>query len=199
MVCHGPKPPSVEGICGLRPALEGVPCLRMQESPELDLGTAIIGEMKGGYRSQKDLGDAALTQLDEAEWHATLDEWSNPISVIVRHVAGNLRSRFTDFLTTDGEKPDRNHDGEFEFTPLPVPTLLAEWQEGFRILWGTLDALTPADLERTVHIRGEPHTVLKALTRNFAHTSHHVGQIVLLAKHLRGERWQTLSIPRRKP
>ena len=144
--------------------------------------------------------DVALAQLDEAEWHVPLDEESNPVSVIVRHVAGNLRSRFTDFLTTDGEKPDRDRDGEFELTQLPVPSLLAEWQEGFRILLDTLGALTPADLNRTVYIRGEPHTALSALTRNYAHTSHHVGQIVLLAKHLRGERWRTLSIPRtRKP
>lgn len=163
-----------------------------------DIGVATIAEFVRGYRSQKGLAEGALEQLDDAEWHQALDPESNSVSVIVRHVAGNLRSRFTDFLTTDGEKPDRNRDGEFDRVKLTVPAMMAEWEQGFGVVMDALAGLSPDDLSRTVTIRGEPYTVLGAVTRNYAHTAQHVGQIVMLAKHLRGERWRTLSIPRKR-
>lgn len=162
-------------------------------------GGLLIQELRNGYMTDKRLAEGALEQLDEGEWHEVLDAESNSVAVIVRHVAGNLRSRFRDFLTSDGEKPDRNRDGEFEPSGLSPKEIMAEWQEGFDTLFGAIDALGPGDLARTITIRGQPHTVLKALLRNYSHTAQHVGQIVMLAKHLRGERWLTLSIPRSRP
>ena len=115
-------------------------------------------------------------------------------------MAGNLRSRFTDFLTTDGEKPDRNRDGEFDDGAGPVARqmVMEDWERGWQVLFGALDALTPADLRREVVIRGERHTVVQALNRQLTHHAYHVGQIVFLAKHLRSDRWKTLSLPRRR-
>src|SRR5690606_5792830 len=121
----------------------------------------------------------------------------NSVAVLMKHVGGNLRSRWTGFLTTDGEKPDRDRDSEFAIGPDDSrDRILDRWQEGWRCLEDALRSLDPADLERTVHIRGEPHTVPQALHRSLAHTAQHTGQIVLLAKHLCGSAWRTLSIPR---
>lgn len=163
-----------------------------------DAMSLFLSEIVEGYRAQKTMAERAMAQLEPREWHATIDPESNPISVIVRHLAGNLRSRWRDFLTTDGEKPDRDRDDEFEATALSPEALLADWNDGFGVALASLEALTPADLERTITIRGEPHGVVRAILRNYDHTAHHVGQIVMLAKHWRGERWQTLTIPKKR-
>jgi hypothetical protein len=128
-----------------------------------------------------------------------LDPKSNSIATLMKHMGGNMRSRWTDFLTTDGEKPDRNRDAEFELEAgATLDRLRSDWEEGWRRLFSTLEALGPDDLSRTVTIRGEPLTVLEAIERATAHYAYHVGQIVFLAKHLRSGAWQTLSVPRRR-
>jgi hypothetical protein len=148
--------------------------------------------------SSKSLADRALAQLTSAEWLYCPAAGANSAAVIVQHMVGNLRSRFTDFLTSDGEKPDRQRDQEFE-PPLAatvVPNLRQEWEAAWAILFTLLDTLHPDDLLRTVTIRGEAHTALAALQRQVTHYAYHSGQLVQLAKHLRGQEWQTLSIPR---
>jgi hypothetical protein len=149
------------------------------------------------FQKMRSLAEGAIAQVSDEELFRQIDVESNSIATIMRHVAGNLRSRFTDFLTTDGEKPDRNRDGEFEMPPGTTrETVIAHWDLGFSRLERALGGLTRADLVRDVQIRGERLTVLQALHRALAHTSMHIGQIVLLAKHLRGSHWRTLSIPR---
>jgi hypothetical protein len=120
----------------------------------------------------------------------------NSIAVIVKHMTGNMRSRFTDFLTSDGEKPDRDRDGEFREPPVGRDALIKLWEEGWNCLFAALDPLTDADLTRTITIRGEPHSVMQAINRQVAHYSYHCGQIVFLAKQLRADQWQSLSVPR---
>lgn len=162
-----------------------------------DFGAHFLDEARRGYRALKQEADAAVAQLGDEQLWATLDAESNSVGVIMRHVAGNLRSRWTDFLAADGEKPDRDRDGEFE-RPADASraALLRDWEDGWRCAATALNALVPADLPRTVTIRGEPHTVLRAIERNVRHCASHVGQIVYLAKHLCGAEWRTLSIPR---
>lgn len=156
--------------------------------------STLVAEM----RRLKALGDKALVQVsDEAQLNHLLDAESNSIAIIVKHVAGNMRSRWTDFLTTDGEKPDRDRDGEFDpGTRWTHEQVRSTWAAGWAITFAALDALTPEDLSRTVTIRGESLTVLEAITRQVAHYAQHVGQILLLAKHLLGPAWKTPSIPR---
>ncbi len=167
-------------------------------SAEFNLGAALLAELIDGYSKQKTQAERALAQLDDSQWHDTLDPEANSIAVLVQHLAGNLTSRWTDFLSSDGEKLDRDRDGEFE-TAQPSPEqLMVRWNDAFAVVLASLNALTPPDLGGTVTIRGEPHGVMMAILRNHAHTAHHVGQIVMLAKHWRGERWQTLSIPRKR-
>ena len=150
-------------------------------------------------RKLKAQADKAMEQIDDAEFFATLDPDANSIALIVKHVAGNMRSRWTDFLTSDGEKPDRHRDTEFEReTGDTRASLIARWDAGWELLFNTLASLQPTDIGRTVTIRGEPHTVLQAINRQVSHYSAHVGQIVLLAKHYAGPKWHTLSIPKRK-
>ena len=133
----------------------------------------------------------------DADLHTQIDPASNSIAVIVKHVAGNLRSRFTDFLTTDGEKPDRNRDGEFEMPErVSRDELVAWWTEGFGIALASIEALTPEDLDRTVFVRGEAFLVPEALSRSATHTAYHVGQIVYVARHLASSNWKSLSIPK---
>lgn len=147
----------------------------------------------------KKLADKSIEQLSDEQLHVTLDPDANSVAVLMRHMAGNMRSRWTDFLTTDGEKPDRNRDGEFEDDAGEnAASMRARWDAGWACLFATLDALTPADLARTVTIRGEPHTVAQAIQRQLTHYAYHVGQIVLLAKHAAGPAWTTLSIARGK-
>jgi hypothetical protein len=166
-------------------------------TPATDLGAHYLQEARRGYRALKKDADDAVAQLADEQIWATLDAESNSVGVIMRHVAGNLRSRWTDFLTGDGEKADRNRDGEFE-APADAgrAALAADWEDGWARAAAALAALAPADLLRTVAIRGEPLTVLRAIERNTRHCASHVGQIVYLAKHLRGAEWRTLSIPR---
>ena len=162
-----------------------------------DIATLVLTEIVAGFRELKRDGDRALAQLDPADWQARLDPESNSIAVLVRHLDGNLRSRFSDFLTTDGEKPSRDRDDEFEDADLGPEQLRAVWERGWDRLFATLDTLGPDDLTREVTIRGESHTVVQALRRSLLHVARHIGQIVLLAKHRRGSDWSTLTLPRR--
>ena len=151
------------------------------------------------FRGHKRMGEAAMAQLKDTEFFVTLDPESNSVAILVKHLAGNMRSRFTDFLTTDGEKPDRFRDQEFELTPATTRAdVMKWWEEGWARVLGAIESLKPEDVMRTVTIRGEPHTVLQAVNRQIAHYAQHVGQIVFLAKHLRSSEWKTLSIPRGK-
>ncbi len=162
-----------------------------------DIGSLYLEEMFRGLRGYKRLGDGSIEQLSDEQVFASLDDESLSVAVIVKHMAGNMRSRFTDFLTTDGEKPDRNRDQEFLMTPDTTrQQLLAEWERGWQLVFDTVQALQPADLERTVTIRGEPHSVLQALSRSVAHAAYHVGQIAFLAKHWKGAEWKSLSVPK---
>ena len=150
-------------------------------------------------RKLKDLADKAVVQTNEENFFATLDPGSNSIAVIVKHMAGNMQSRWTDFLTSDGEKPDRNRDGEFVIEVRDSREgLLKRWEIGWRCLFEAITPLKPGDLDRTVQIRGKPHSVLQAINRQLSHYAYHVGQIVFLAKHFAGTGWQSLSVPRRK-
>jgi hypothetical protein len=150
------------------------------------------------FRYYKNLAERAMAQVTDEELLAVLDDEMNSIAVIVKHMAGNMRSRWTDFLTSDGEKPDRQRDTEFVDPPSTREALLAAWEEGWQCLLGTLEALSEQDLQRTVTIRGEAHSVMQAINRQVAHYSYHCGQIVFLAKHFKHGEWQSLSVPRRK-
>ncbi len=164
-----------------------------------DLATHYLDEARRQMRGQKRVGEAAMAQLRDAELFVTLDPESNSIAILVKHLAGNMRSRFTDFLTTDGEKPDRFRDREFEVIGATTRSdVMRWWEEGWTIVLGAIEALKPDDVIRTVTIRDEPHTVLQAINRQIAHYAAHVGQIVFLAKHLRSSEWKTLTIPRGK-
>lgn len=149
-------------------------------------------------RKLKTQADKAMAQVDDAQFFALLDPDANSIALIVKHVAGNMRSRWTDFLTSDGEKPDRHRDREFEREAADTrASIVARWEAGWQLLFNTLTSLQPTDLGKTVTIRGEPHTVVQAINRQLSHYSAHVGQIVLLAKHFAGPKWKTLSIPKK--
>ena len=140
-----------------------------------------------------------MAQCPDEGLFVMLDAESNSIAIIVKHMAGNMRSRWKDFLTTDGEKPDRNRDTEFEAPPKTRAELIAMWEGGWKYLFDALEPLSESDLARTVTIRSEPHSVMQAINRQVAHYAHHVGQIVLLAKHFAtkaGKKWETLSVPR---
>jgi hypothetical protein len=150
-------------------------------------------------RSLKRATERALSQVSDEQFLAALDPESNSIAVLVKHLAGNMRSRWSDFLTTDGEKPFRRRDDEFRIEAADTRVSLVErWEESWKILLATLESLGPADLERTVTIRAEPYSVVGAVQRSLVHYSDHMGQIILLAKHFAGAKWQTLSIPRGK-
>jgi len=158
--------------------------------------TSYTQDARDLLRYYKRLGDRAIEQCPDASLFATLDPESNSIALIVKHMAGNMRSRWTDFLTTDGEKPDRNRDEEFVDPPPTRQALLETWDDGWGHLFQALELLSDADLVRTVTIRGEPHSVMQAINRQMAHYGLHVGQIVLLARHFAGPRWKSLSVPR---
>jgi len=150
-------------------------------------------------RKLKAQADQAVSQIDEAQFFDLIDPDANSIALIMKHVAGNMRSRWTDFLTTDGEKPDRDRDTEFEIGSGDTrDSILARWEDGWSRMLAALTSLRAEDLGKTVTIRGETHTVVQAINRQFSHYSAHVGQIVLLAKHFAGVRWQTLSMPKRR-
>lgn len=159
--------------------------------------SGFLEEARQRFAESKSLVDRAIAQLDESQFFASLDVESNSVALIVKHLAGNMRSRWTDFLTTDGEKPDRHRDSEFiiEVDDSRM-SLLERLDEGWRLVFAAIDELSSADLSRTITIRSEPHTVLGAVCRQLTHYAYHAGQIVFLAKHLRSSSWQSLSVAR---
>ena len=164
----------------------------------LKFTTSYLEDSLDLFRYYKRLADRAMAQVADEHLFAALDGESNSIAIIVKHMAGNMRSRWADFLTTDGEKFTRNRDGEFEEPAATRKELLQDWEDGWAYVFGALEPLTDDDLDRTVYIRGEAHSVMQAINRQVAHYAHHIGQIVLLAKHFAGKDWQSLSIARRQ-
>ena len=150
------------------------------------------------FRNYKNLAEKAMAQIGDDEFFAAIDEEANSVAVIVKHTAGNLVSRWTDFLTSDGEKPDRDRDTEFEMIGDTRESLMEFWERGWQTLFDSIVPLTPADFARSVLIRSEPHTIAEALNRQMTHYAYHVGQIVFLAKHFRSSTWKTLSVPRNR-
>lgn len=161
--------------------------------------TSYVKDSLDLFRYYKKLAERAMAQCPDEGLFAALDAESNSIAIIVKHMAGNMRSRWMDFLTTDGEKPDRNRDTEFEDPPQTRAELMELWERGWKYLFDALQPLTDADLTRTVTIRTEPHSVMQAINRQIAHYSHHLGQIVFAAKHFTAKatgKWDSLSVPR---
>lgn len=158
--------------------------------------TSYLEDSLALFRQYKQLAERAMAQAADPQLFASLDSEANSIAVIVKHMVGNMRSRWTDFLTTDGEKPDRNRDTEFVDPPETREALMEIWESGWRRVFDALEPLSDSDLARTVVIRGEPHSVMQAITRQVAHYAQHIGQIILLAKHFAGDEWQTLTIPK---
>lgn len=156
----------------------------------------VVTTLAAEFRKVKALADAAIAQLDDAQLHARLDAEANSVAMLMQHLAGNMQSRWTDFLTSDGEKPWRRRDQEFETPAVNREGLRAAWEAGWATLFAALDGLSDGDLDRRVAIRGEATTVLAAIARQLAHYAGHGHQIVLLGKHLRGPGWRVLSIPR---
>lgn len=164
-----------------------------------DLAAHYLDEARRQMRGHKHMGEAAMAQLGEADFFVTLDTESNSIAILVKHLAGNMGSRFTDFLTSDGEKPGRFRDREFEITGATTRAdVMKWWEEGWACVLGAIEGLKPEEVMSAVTIRNEPHTVLQAINRQIAHYAAHVGQIVFLAKHLRCSEWKALTIPRGK-
>jgi uncharacterized damage-inducible protein DinB len=164
----------------------------------LQFTTSYIEDSLSVCRYYKTLAERAMAQVTDEQLVAVLDQEMNSIAVIVNHMAGNMRSRWTDFLTTDGEKPDRNRDSEFDDPPSTREAMMALWNEGWQRMFSALEGLSEEDLRRTVTIRGEAHSVMQAINRQLAHYSYHCGQIVLLAKHFGSKDWHSLSVPRSK-
>jgi hypothetical protein len=161
--------------------------------------TSYLQDSLGVLHYYKKLAERAMAQCPDDALFTSLDAESNSIAIIVKHMSGNMRSRWTDFLTSDGEKPDRNRDTEFEDAPKTRAELMEMWDRGWKLLFGALEPLSDADLTRTITIRTEPHSVMQAINRQMAHYAHHIGQILFLAKHLTlvsSRKWQSLSVPR---
>ncbi len=164
-----------------------------------DIASHYLEEARRQFRGHKRMAEGAMTQLRDEDFFVTLDPEANSIAILVKHLAGNMRSRFTDFLSSDGEKPDRFRDREFELNPATTRAdVMKWWEEGWSCVFAAIEALRPEDVMRTVTVRGEPHTVMQAVNRQIAHYAQHTGQIVFLSKHLRSSDWKTLSIPRGK-
>jgi uncharacterized protein DUF1572 len=164
----------------------------------MNAAAVYLQDVRVQFEKIETMVESALTQAREEDLTVSLDPESNSLAVIVKHMAGNLRSRFTEFLTTDGEKPDRDRDSEFEAGDLSRAALMDRWEEGWRCLFAALGALTPDDLLREVTIRNERMPVIQALNRALSHQAQHAGQVVFLVKHLRSAEWRTLSIPKRR-
>ena len=160
--------------------------------------TSYLKDSLDVFRYYKKLGERAMAQCPDDALFEALDAESNSIAIVVKHLAGNMRSRWTDFLTTDGEKPDRNRDTEFETPPKTRAALMELWERGWKHVFDALEPLGDEDLVRTITIRTEPHSVMQAINRQIAHYSYHVGQIVYVAKHLSGSKWQTLTVPKKE-
>ncbi len=164
----------------------------------LKFTTSYVEDSLEVFRYYKKLAEGAMVQVTDEQLFTPLDEEANSIAVVVKHMAGNMRSRWTDFLTSDGEKPDRNRDSEFVDPPATREALMQLWEQGWQRVFSAIEPLSDADLTRAVTIRGEPHSVMQAINRQIAHYANHVGQIVLLAKHLQHANWKPLTIPRNK-
>jgi hypothetical protein len=164
----------------------------------LEFTTSYLADSLALLRFYKQLSERAMEQVTDEELYHPLDAESNSIAIIVKHMAGNMRSRWTDFLTSDGEKPDRNRDSEFEDAPPTREALIEIWDDGWSRLFGALEPLSDADLTRKVFIRGEPHSVMQAINRQIGHYASHYGQIALIARHFRGADWKSLSIPKKR-
>jgi uncharacterized protein DUF1572 len=164
----------------------------------LKFTTSYVEDALAVFRQYKQLGERAMAQVTDEQLFATLDEEANSIAIIVKHMTGNMRSRWTDFLTSDGEKPTRNRDGEFVDPPATRDALLREWELGWACVFSAIEPLRDADLGMTVTVRGEAHSVMQAINRQLSHYPMHIGQIILLAKHYAGSRWQTLSVARNR-
>jgi hypothetical protein len=163
----------------------------------MDPAAEYLRDLPEQFEKLKSLADRAVARVSDEEFFRAIDAASNSLAVILQHVGGNLRSRWQDFLTSDGEKPDRNRDAEFETAEGTTRARVMEvWEHGWRIVLSELRALKPGDLGRDVFIRGERHSVMQAANRSFQHTAYHVGQVVFLARHLRADDWQSLSIPK---
>jgi uncharacterized damage-inducible protein DinB len=163
----------------------------------LEFTTSYLRDALTLFRYYKRLAERAMAQVSDQQLLQSLGGEMNSIAVIVKHMAGNMRSRWTDFLTSDGEKPNRDRDSEFVDPPPTREGLMALWDEGWACLFSALEPLAEEDLGRRVTIRGEAHSVMQAVNRQLAHYPHHCGQIVLLAKYFQGDKWETLSVPRR--
>jgi hypothetical protein len=164
----------------------------------LKFTTSYLEDSLSLFRYYKKLAEGAMEQVTDEQLFTALDAEMNSIAVVVKHMAGNMRSRWTDFLTSDGEKPDRDRDSEFVDPPPNREALLQSWAEGWDLLFTALGPLSEADLSRTITIRGEAHSVMQAINRQLAHYAYHCGQIVLLAKHFQHDKWRSLSVPRAK-
>jgi hypothetical protein len=163
------------------------------------LASHYLEDAVSNFRAYKKLAESAFAQVDDEEFFRAIDAESNSIAVIIKHMVGNMLSRWTDFLTTDGEKPDRNRDMEFVTTPdTSREELLSAWERGWDCVFTAIESLRPEDLMKTVLIRGEAHTVVKAINRQMTHYGYHIGQVVYLAKHFKSSAWKSLSIPRNR-
>jgi hypothetical protein len=162
----------------------------------LQFTTSYIEDSLAIFRQYKKVAELAMEQVTDEQLTATIDAESNSIAIIVKHMSGNMRSRFTDFLTTDGEKPDRDRDSEFTDPPATRKALLEAWEDGWGRVFQALEPLSEKDLGRTITIRGEAHSVMQAVNRQVAHYGLHIGQIVMLAKHFACDRWKSLSVPK---
>ena len=163
-----------------------------------EFSTSYIEDSLSLFRYYKKLAEGAIEQISDEQLFAALEEEMNSIAIIVKHMAGNMRSRWTDFLTSDGEKPDRNRDSEFVAPPQTRKELMSIWNQGWERVFQALEPLSDLDLEQKVLIRNEPHSVMQAINRQIAHYSYHCGQIVFLAKHFKGSNWKSLTVPRNK-
>ena len=164
-----------------------------------DMAAHYLEEIQRQFRGYKHMAEGAMAQLKDEELFVALDKEANSVAIIIKHLAGNMRSRFVDFLTTDGEKPDRHRDQEFEIDERSTRAdVMRWWEAGWACVFGALETVKPGGLMGTVTIRNEPHTVLQAMNRQLAHYAYHVGQIVFLAKHFRSTEWKSLSVPRGK-
>jgi Protein of unknown function (DUF1572) len=163
-----------------------------------ELTTSYTRDSLAVFHYYKKLAERAMEQVTDEQLFAVLDGEMNSIAISVKHLAGNMRSRWTDFLTSDGEKPDRKRDTEFENPSATRAELTTQWEDGWKCVFTALEPLSDADLSRTVEIRGEPHSVMQAINRQIAHYAYHCGQIVFLAKHLQARQWKSLSVPRGK-
>ncbi|MFV0388788.1 MAG: DUF1572 family protein [Pyrinomonadaceae bacterium] len=160
------------------------------------IGQELLTEIKARFQAYKQLAERAIGRLSDDEFFVVIDAEANSVAIIVKHIAGNQISRWTDFLTSDGEKSNRNRDGKFIINAESRAELMDYWEQSWDVLFSSFSVVTTADLLRTIKIRGESHTVLQALTRQITHCAYHVGQIVLLSKHHKSKNWQTLSIAR---